>query len=275
MKHGIYLFECDYWDSILSDVQNRFDTVFFGHYGCQEAAHYSLRQALKLRSEYGMDIHYISPKTSISTIKLEEEHVVKLLESGIDVSINDWGLFYRLKSRRVPFHSVYLGRLLSKSIADWVWSDIFFKKEQIKSINYLSQINFNDSIKIEWLKSHNIGGIEVTIHRDGEKSYEEIQKQGLRIIGYVDNEIAAISRACLFKKTSEQSNMLCNHQCRNVLKAEKTEGQKLLLYVSGNMLTRYHSKMPQWDGYDKLVLDFQNPNMQEIVSLLYENIKTE
>ncbi len=257
MKKSIYLLKCDVWNLLPFEVQNEIDTVFVGHYGCQRAAQYSMRKAQNLKKEYGINLHYISPKTPNDAIKLEEEYIIKLLESGIKVSINDWGLFYHLKKLGIPFDSIYLGRLLSKSIADWVWSDIFFQREQKNAVKYLSQTNLNDTVKIEWLKSFNIAGVEVTIHRDSEKSYEEIKKNGLQVIGYVDNEIVALSRACLFKELDNQSNIVCNIQCCNVIKAKKNEGQKLTLNISGNLMTKYSKKLVQWDGYDNLVYDWQ------------------
>jgi hypothetical protein len=260
LKKCIYLLECSTWKLIPLEVQSQIDTVFTGHYGCQKAAHYSMQQAQELKNEYGLNLHYISPKTSNDAIKLEEEYIIKLLEYGIKVSINDWGLLYRLKTHGVSSDFIYLGRLLSKSIADWVWSDIFFQKEKRNAVDYLSQNNLNDTEKIEWLKSFHIAGVEVTIHRNSEKSYEEIQKNGLQVIGYVDNEIVALSRACLFKKLDDQSNAVCSGQCHNGIKAIKNEGQQLTLNVAGNLLTKYNKKTTQWAGYDALVYDWQTIN---------------
>lgn len=264
MKQSIYLLECNDWNLIPHEVQSEIDTVFVGHYGCQKAAQYSMKQALNLKKEYEINLHYISPKTTNDIINLEGEYIVKLLEAGIKVSINDWGLLYHLKKLGVPFNSIYLGRLLSKSIADWVWSDIFFQKEQKNTVKYLSQTNLNDTVKIEWLKSFNIAGVEVTIHKDSEKSYEKIKENGFQVIGYVDNEIIALSRACLFKKLDEQSNTICDRQCYNVIKAKRNEGQELTLNVSGNLMTKYNKKIIQWNGYDKLVYDWHIINVKEL-----------
>lgn len=250
---SFYLLESKEWDIIPLEIKRGIQTIFCGHYGCQKAAHYSLEQALDLKEKHGVDIHYISSKSSNSVIASEEELITELLKQNISVSINDWGLLYRLRSHGVSLKNVYLGRLLSKSIADWVWSDVFFQKETREAIDYLSQVNWNDNLKLEWLKTFDVAGIEVTIHEGSEKSYEKIAKKGFKIIGYADSELVALSRACLFHVKNGENTASCEYQCCNHLSVKKQQNQKTLYDMMGNQLVQYKDKNITWDGYYNLV----------------------
>lgn len=261
MEKCLYIRNLKQFEQALDSIDYKINTVFCGDYGCpkvlpmlKELLTFTNKMALK-----NMKVHYISPKVTQSMIDGEKSRVLEIIEHGIGVSINDWGLLYSLRSQIKPHHDVYLGRLLTKSIADWVWSYIFFERESTEAIDYLSQNSFNHNKKVNYFKSWGIKGLEVNIHRNGEPSYSNIQKRGFSIIGYADNTIAAVSRACPFLKLegmafgSEDCTGICSEKHIVVPTGENEQNVYPEMELCGNVIYLKKDDEPSWLGYDKLV----------------------
>lgn len=261
IKFGIYLRKLEGWNQIQSSVSSMISAVVCGDYGCPKVLP-SVKELIGFKTELlpsNIDVHYISPKITQAMLAVEEPRILSIIESGISVSINDWGLLYRLKEKIRPDHDIYLGRLLTKSIADWTWSNLFFEKENVAAIDYLSQNNFNHDLKIEYFKKWGIKGIEVNVHRRGETSYAYIQKQGFAIIGYADKSIAAVSRVCPYLKmegmdyTSGDCTNLCTEESFLYPSDEKAQSVYPGMELHGNVIYINNQDEPLWKGYDKLI----------------------
>ena len=261
MEKCLYMRNFKQAEQALDSVDYKINTVFCGDYGCpkvlptlKELIIFTNKMALK-----NIKVHYISPKVTQSMIDGEKSRVLEIIEYGIGVSINDWGLLYSLRSQIKPQHDVYLGRLLTKSIADWVWSDIFFESESVEAINYLSQNSFNHNKKDNYFKSWGIKGIEVNIHKNGEPSYSNIKKRGFSIIGYADNTVAAVSRACPFLKLKGMAfgSVDCTGLCtgKHILTPIDKNGWNVYpeMELCGNVIYVKKHDEPSWPGYNKLV----------------------
>jgi hypothetical protein len=269
MKFSLYLRNISEWDKVPLSVKEKLDTVFCGDYGCPKAlpSVNEITAFQKMLTKDSIKLHYISPKITDATIQNEEKRILEIVESGASVSINDWGMMYRLNTDKKE-GMFYLGRLLTKSISDWVWSSEFFKNESENSINYLSQNSFNQSEKFDFFRNYGIRGIEVNIHENGEKSLPIIQKSGFSIIGFADNVIAAVSRSCLLlrlerKNYAEECGSLCDCDFKLVPSDEKSKNVYPDLYLRGNVIYQKNTYKPQWSGYDMLVYTW--PEITEII----------
>jgi hypothetical protein len=217
LKKGVYIRNFEIVQDFLRTDTQCIDSVAIGNYGCTKAvpsADKIITLAKKLDNQ-NISVHYISPKVTQSNFEEEYNRIEELCKSNVTISINDWGLLYRLCSQgENKKSSVYLGRLLSKSLKDWYWSDIFFSRESNSVKNYFYQNSLSQQLKIDLLKEMGISGIEVSIREDSETSYKKITDSGLGIIGYADDIILALSRACPFLRF-KTDNIFAEPGCKN------------------------------------------------------------
>ena len=257
MDYGLYFGIEDNIETIkemVKGTENKW--AFIGNYGCRRKVP-DTKKILELNKALeaeGVHVHYISPKTTKETIGLETERIWELLEAGISVSINDWGLFYNIRERVKPEHALYLGRLLTKSIGDWAWGNIHFEKENSDGVEYLKQNNFNHDIKMQYFKEHGIKGVEVNITPESEMSLQNIAQNGFSVIGFADNKIMAVSRSCPMQRLNGHK---CHETCQRRHKlVPSLESQKRIypdLELRGNVIFRMEEQKLSWDGYEKVV----------------------
>lgn len=230
--------------------------AFIGNYGCRKKVpdRKKILEINKALETEGVHVHYISPKTTKETIVKETERILDLLEAGLSVSINDWGLFYAIRDHIKPEYALYLGRLLTKSIGDWAWGNIHFEKENKQGVAYLKQNNFNHDIKMEYFKNYGIKGVEVNITPESELSFQNIAQNGFSVIGFADNKIMAVSRSCPMYRLNGYK---CHESCQERHKLKPSlESQRSIypdLELRGNVIFRMEEQKLGWDGYEKVV----------------------
>ncbi len=263
MEHGLYLNNIDF---ILIDklrIGNDIQKIFFGNYGCLKACP-NLDHIVKISKHLegkGHKLHYISPKLAQSEISTEYARICSLIEQNISVSINDWGLLYKLRNEIKSNYIFFLGRLLTPSIINWIWHPIFTKDEDEQAKDYLYQNTFYHSYKMQFFKEWNIAGIEVNTYTQSEASYNEIKKNGFKIIGYSDDVILSVSRSCPHRRVRSESYQ-CFKDCQIKSKVEPSlEKHKELypeLYLKGNVIYGNQVDVPDSVAYDILVNNYKN-----------------
>lgn len=275
MQLGIYVREHLNISKAIEECGINF--VICGDYGCtnivpsaQEIIDFNERLA-----NIGVSLHYISPKLTQTVINEETNKISMLLEKNISVSVNDWGALYKIKNSIKSENNVYIGRLLTKSIHDWAWSSVYFEKENKSEIEYLVQNNFNHKLKIDFFKGWNVKGIEVNVYTEGEESYRHIKEQGFEIVGYTDNTILAVSRACPVARLNgvnfytQKCKKYCLAKQFEMLPAE--EKQKNIypkMELRGNILYKPQNPELLWHGYNKLVFDWRREQEQQLIDRL-------
>lgn len=256
MKKGVYIRNFEIVPDFLRTNTKCIDYIAIGNYGCTKAVP-STDKIITLTKELhdqNISLHYISPKVTQSNFEEEYNRVEELCKSNITISVNDWGLLYRLCNQgRNKKSVVYLGRLLSKSLKDWYWSNIFFNGESNSVKNYFYQNSFSQQLKIDLLKEMGVSGIEVSIREDSETSFEKITDNGLGIIGYADDIILALSRACPFLRF-KTDNRFVDRGCKNCHKSFQLRlhsnggiNNYPHFQVTGNLITErntYETKKP-------------------------------
>ena len=254
MELGIHFYSYEEYEMHSNDADPKW--VFIGNYGCPYKS-LTFETLLKLHEvvkSKGQKLHYISPKVTEAYIESEKAKVERLLENDISVSINDWGLFYLLR----PFikskkSNVYIGRLLNKSIGDWVWGHSLFERENKESAEYLRQNNFNHDIKISYFIDSGISGIEVNAGLHSESSFRSISEKGMKIIGYADNKILAISRSCPIRRLNGYE---CSELCKKRLKLvpiSNPTNDYPEMQLQGNTIVQPSENIFNWGGYEKIV----------------------
>ncbi len=245
--------------------------ILFGDYGCYKRVP-ELGKLKEAASGIDVIFHYISPKVNSALMEYEYKKVMSFLEQGISVSINDLGLLYKMQ-REVEFTSpVYLGRLLTKSVNRWVWGKLHISRESEPVKEYFSQNNFFQQEKMELFRKWNIKGIETTAFPEEEKSLAGIKEQGFRIIGFADQTIAAVARACpiardrgITVKDNECSSCCMNQE----IKIEPANEQQKVRYpelkLEGTVLMKTIKPSFTWDGYETIV--FSNWNEETIAAV--------
>jgi len=258
MEHGLYLNNMDFISIDYTKIGNDIKKIFFGSYGCLKSCP-TLNQIVKISKDLEdkrFNLHYISPKLAQSEIGTEYSRICSLIKLNISISINDWGLFYMLRNEIKNNNLFYLGRMLTQSIINWVWHPIFTKDETESTKQYLYQNNFNHSYKMKFFNEWNIVGIEVNTFNKSEASYNEIKKNGFKVIGYSDDVILSVSRSCPNRRVRSESHQ-CFKDCQIKSKIEPSfDKQKEFypdLYLKGNVIYGNQADVPVQESYDMLV----------------------
>lgn len=233
--------------------------IMFGDYGCFKRIP-ELEELQQAAGGGDVKFHYISPKINMGVMDYEYRKVLSFLEQGLDVSINDLGLLYKLRPDMGKASPVYLGRLLTKSVNRWVWGDLHVAEEEEKAREYFAQNNFYQQEKMELFRNWNIKGIETTVFQKEENSLKKIKEQGFEIIGYMDQTIAAISRACPIVRDRKLAvkgrdcSSYCVNQEYEVTPANLQQKERYpKLMLEGAVLMRSMKPAVTWDGYEKAV----------------------
>jgi hypothetical protein len=272
MDFGIYLRECLVIPEKIA--QSAIHLVVCGDYGCVDIipsaqAIIAFQKQLAL---YHLKLHYISPKVSQAVLDQEYSRVIRLMDAGIAVSINDWGLLYQLKPAIGPENAVYLGRLLTKSIYNWAWSAITLAREKVSAREYLVQNNFNQRQKLVYFKQWRIKGIEGNAYPEGEAGYRRIKASGFEIIGFADNPLLALARACPTARLNgaDLSTHSCPGFCRTqpITIVPADDKQKAIyppMELRGNTLYKPEDFAVSWSGYAKLVFNWRTGREGQIL----------
>lgn len=270
MELGVYIRSTEQLKKVFENGL-QVNWIMFGDYGCYKRIP-DIRELKQISAAESVKFHYISPKVNTAFMEYEFNKVLSLLEQGVDVSINDFGLLYKLHKFMKEGYSVYLGRLLTKSINRWVWGNIHVAKEESEAKKYFAQNNFYQDEKMDFFKQWNIKGIETSIFQKEEESLKKIKEEGFGIIGFIDHTIAAISRACPIARDKGISVM--NHDCSHLCLDQKiyirpsNSDQKEKypeLNFEGTVLMKKIEPTISWDGYDKVIFSYINEAAMSIM----------
>ncbi|HEX3028851.1 MAG TPA: hypothetical protein VHT34_06025 [Clostridia bacterium] len=260
MKIGIYIRNIEMIGDIQEDIMQQAECIACGDYACprnlpQEEEVLRLNEILKKQNK---TLQYISPKLSQAYIEGEYKRVLAFMNQGISISVNDWGLLYKLRPHINEEHDICIGRVLSKSIADWYWQDIFLGFEKEKGRRYLQQNNFNHKAKIDYFRGWGVKGVEVSINNVSEDSYKGIHDKGMYVIGFADSSILGLARAC--PATNIQNDGVHTEQCKGcrelfhlVPKKEEHKDFYPKIMVSGKVIFSQKDVEPNWDGYKRIM----------------------
>lgn len=255
MKSGVHLYSLCELEKLIQKILP-YEYVVVGNYGCPLKSP-NCEDIIALKDFLGDDrvLHYISPKLPQGYVLPEFDKITKLLDKGIEITINDLGLFYLLK-RDCSNYGVYLGRMLTKTMWDSVWAPRLNKTEKEEVMDYFKQCNFNDDAKIEYFKENGVIGIEVNACAYSEKSLEKISQKGLSIIGYADSKILAVSRSCPIRRLNEAR---CSELCEKRLSLLPA-GENTLMYppmeLHGNAIVQPEKNTYFWNGYTAIIHSF-------------------
>ncbi len=275
MDIGIYISSTEQLKDILSqDIPAKW--ILFGDYNCYKRIP-NINELRDIAHDSKLNFHYISPKVNMARMDYEYNNVLELLDQGISVSINDLGLLYKLKQAKNKNASIYLGRLLTKSINRWIWGEIHVAQEDPEAKSYFAQNNFYQQEKMEYFKDWNIKGIETSIFSKEEESLKKIKEENFEIIGFIDNTIAAVSRACPIAKDKgiTVANYNCSHLCLNkeiiIRPANHEQMEKYPdLYFEGTVLMKRIEPTLSWTGYDKVIFSYINEASLPLIKNLLE-----
>lgn len=269
MEIGLYLRSLDMLKKVPDEVMQKVGSITCGDHSCTYVLP-SIDDLLDLKgslSNKNKGLHYISPKLSQVHMQDEFNRVITLLQEGVSISVNDWGLLYKLKNHIKPEFDIRIGRLLSKSIADWAWGLLLLGGEKDRGKSYLLQNSFNHNLKIDYFKNMGLKGIDVSIQAGSEPSYREIAKKGLYVTGFVGDSYLAVSRACPvlhienLGKCSEKCKEFCTKE--EYLLVPKREDQQRAypkMHLVGNTVYKPIEIKPSLDIYKRILFTI-NPSL--------------
>jgi len=276
MEIGLYLRNIDTINEIPEDIMHKADSITCGDHGCTYVLP-TVDELLALKHSLlnqNKGLHYISPKLSQSHLDDELNRVVTLLREGLSISINDWGLLYKLKDYIKPEYDICIGRLLSKSIADWAWGALLLGGEKDRGKQYLMQNSFNHKLKIDYFKNLGIKGIDVSAHPDSEASYIGISNKGLYVTGFADSTYLAVSRACPVIHIENLGR--CSDRCREFCTREeyhlipvKADQQRMYpkMQLIGNTVYKPIDVKPRQDAYRRILYTWNSLNADKIKNI--------
>ena len=252
MELGIHAYTLEDYNKNKYKI-SKFNYLVVGNYGCPLKAPEE-KELFELKTSLGNEkvLHYISPKVPQRFVLPEFNKIVRLLEGGVEVTINDLGLFYLLK-KELYNCSIYLGRMLTKSMGDSIWSTTLNKSEKEEVVTYFEQNNFNDDEKIKYFMENGVIGIEVNACSHSENSLQRISEKGLRIIGYADNKILAVSRSCPLRRLNQSQ---CSELCRKKLTIIPMQDKNIkypTMELHGNTIVQAECNTFYWEGYRAII----------------------
>jgi len=275
METGIYIRSLEQLREIEAQGKEP-DWIVFGDYGCFQRIP-ELKDVKNNLRFLNASLHYISPKVNMKNMEQEFVKVRSYLEEGIPVSVNDYGLLYKLHKEVKEDVPIYLGRLLTKSVNRWVWGELHIKDEELEAKEYFTQNNFFQDEKLEFFKDWKIKGIETSMFVAEEKSLARIKEAGFQIMGYADHTIAAVSRACPIARDKgiSVSECKCSNLCLNQqieIKPANQEQRKRYpkLQFEGTVLMKRIKPECSWNGYEKVVYTYFDEETEKWMKKLME-----
>ena len=181
------------------------------------------------------------------------------------MSINDWGLIYKLKNNSISLSNIYLGRYLTSGISNWSFHNYFLDTESTEVKEFFLQENYSHSYKLKLLKEMGINGLEFSLYDRNHDEYRRVSEQGFKIIGYINTSVLSISRSCpMLRLTNNQDNKEeCNENCIADYKVNPMSCSKKEIYPNtfllGNVLYEKREIDSIWDGFEMTVI--QNTNL--------------
>jgi putative protease len=135
----------------------------------------------------------------------------------MDIVFNDWGLLKTASSccRKTEKSNWWIGRLLSRSMADWPWFKMVVREEDedVKQAFLCNYLNNDEMYTL--LSSYLIDGVEFNNNILNHQNCEMLKNNGFKVKVHYDRKLLAVGRACIYlsNKLGQKSLEGCDGNC--------------------------------------------------------------
>lgn len=159
-------------------------------------------------------IRFVFPKVEEKYMEYVCRYTEKLVDEFPEVilTLNDLGHIYQMKELLCR-KSFTIGRLLSTSMENLVWAEIFLDGEEGWVKEVLTQNNLNSDLKISFFKNLGAEGMESNLLPFQEKCFSSIREKGLKILAHYNNILLSLSRFCPLKRYVGKKPPGCAKEC--------------------------------------------------------------
>ncbi len=276
---------------------NEIDAIYLGNEGC----FYKLGNLDELKEYFqrikdgNKSIYYATPIIQQSHLEEMKYHINTILDWGIDYIniINDLGLLYYLGNYKKNPISIYLGRLLNRSIQSCPWSDHITRNENIYIKNVMLSNTANMQILVDYLEDFSVKGIEGNLTIGQTESFNQLKNKGFKLAVNFDYIYVTSGRICTTSYYLKRKPPECTSYCddpleiefsriRDVFNLKETyfeshEAQKLFgkMSVTGNIVMRENTlsiKDIEQQLFDAVIFDSRKYTNNQW-NVLWEKIK--
>ena len=134
-----------------------------------------------------------------------------------DIVFNDWGMLSYIAENAFnpPESHWWIGRLISRTMADWPWFDIITRFESEEVIKKLANNSICHDEVFRIIKNFKISGIEMNSNKYNAESIDKAKKQNLYVKTHLNKKLLAAGRSCIYMtdKLESSCNQLCDGSC--------------------------------------------------------------
>lgn len=190
------------WIHSKEKISSNMRKIVVGDETCiYRAIHKDVRESIEYALMHDMNIRYITPPIPDRYIPEIMEIISSSCKLGvIRVTFNDLGLLYACKNLISEKLIIpVLGRIITHSLIDCLWSDRLFESEEDSIMQGLLNYSFYHGSKIDFFKKkYEIKEYEFNFHED--MNLEYFKEQGIDIVCHEGYNLVSVGRHCYQSK---------------------------------------------------------------------------
>lgn len=236
------------------------DIIGFGDEGCAlkvSSNNLVLESAIELTKKEKKGFRLITPKVSenrfsniINIIRKVNKAIPKHL-----LTVNDFGVLDSCNNSDMRFHSISIGRGISRSFEDCPWWEEYLEVEEEGNRELVIQTNMSNKQKLKNFKKLCVKSIETNYLTKQESSYSNIKNNSFGVNIHFSPGVLAFARACQTAKHFQTPVPDCVDKCNNKIDLKFDE-----IYDFG----QYHSACENLKRID--------PDLSLIGNMVYSDV---
>lgn len=276
MKIAVKITNKDQFYEVLK--HDAIDTVYLGSEGCFYKLWdlHVLKDVFSRAGAANKEIFYATPVVQQRHLDEVKHHINTLMDWNIDYVnvVNDLGLLYYLGSRYPAGKlTIYLGRLLNRSIESCPWNDHIIRNESDFMKQVMKTNITNMQILVEYLSRFSVSGIEGNLTPCQTKSLTQLKQKGFRLMMNYDTIYVTSGRICTTAHYTKKAPPECVNECDEPIKVELSKIRDVFeikeSYFESPEAKELYGKM---DILGNVVLRENNVTMDKINFDLYDGL---
>jgi putative protease len=205
-----------------------------------------LDEAVSKINESGLKALLITPCIHVLEFDKVSDLIIEFIRKNptADIVFNDWGMLSYISKNVIksPESRWWLGRLLSRTMADWPWFDVITRDESDEVMQRLTCNSICHDKIYKIIKKYNIDGIEINNNKLNVENISKIKEQGLLVKIHLNKKLLAAGRSCIYmtNKLGQDFNNSCDGNCGklnlNLTALDSTD----LLYDNNPLLQKFY-----------------------------------
>lgn len=159
-----------------------------------------------------------TPQEHLADMKHYLNNLRELLKKKeVQLVINDMGILLWLKDNHFEIENLVLGATYSWSAMQNTLYENIVRDEADTIKRVYAQVNNNNDLRLEFLRSLNVTEIEVPNIKNVLDQIQRIRAHGFAVSTYRDYMLAGYSRSCVHAKNNDIDAVYCKYECRKPL----------------------------------------------------------